>query len=394
MRIKNLAPKLVAALPVLKQIDQAGFESYFVGGCVRDTLLGLPIHDIDIATSAYPAEIKQLFDHTVDTGIEHGTVTVVWEHNNYEITTFRTESGYQDFRRPDKVTFVRSLSEDLKRRDFTINALAMRHTGDIIDLYDGIGDLKRHEIKAVGNPDDRFHEDALRMMRAVRFQSKLDFKIETNTEKGIVDNAQLLTKIAVERIHVEFVKLMLGQGFQTGLQTMLDTQLEQYCPEFPNFDFNKLIRPVNGRLKNEIEVWTYVCSIWQLDNSQVNRFLKKWKSSNDVKKIVNNATQLLNSHDFSDWNLYVTGKEAVIAAANVISVVNNHKDGKKILDDYNELPIKSAEDMQVDGQYLMSDLDLKPGPQIGKFLLNAQKAIIEHKIENKTDEIINFLKTF
>ncbi|MBW4947593.1 CCA tRNA nucleotidyltransferase, partial [Klebsiella pneumoniae] len=139
----------------------------------RDNLLGLPIHDVDIATSAYPAEIKQIFKRTVDTGIQHGTVMILDHGNGYEVTTFRTETGYQDFRRPDSVTFVRSLEEDLKRRDFTINALAMRADGEIIDLFDGIADLKAHKIRAVGVADERFHEDALRMMRAVRFESQL-----------------------------------------------------------------------------------------------------------------------------------------------------------------------------------------------------------------------------
>lgn len=137
MKINHWPQPLKQALPVLQQIEAAGFEAYFVGGCVRDTLLEQPIHDVDLATSAYPEEIKQIFQHTIDTGIEHGTVTVVWQQQNYEITTFRTESGYQDFRRPDQVTFVRSLQDDLKRRDFTINALAVRSTGEIIDLFSG-----------------------------------------------------------------------------------------------------------------------------------------------------------------------------------------------------------------------------------------------------------------
>ena len=168
MIIKHLPPIFEPARPVLQKIEDAGFEAYFVGGCVRDTILGDSIHDIDIATSAYPSEIKAIFNRTVDTGIEHGTVMILDHGTGYETTTFRTESGYQDYRRPDKVTFVRSLSEDLKRRDFTINALALKENGEVIDLFNGLDDLKHHLIKAVGDPNERFHEDALRMMRAVR----------------------------------------------------------------------------------------------------------------------------------------------------------------------------------------------------------------------------------
>lgn len=139
MKIETLPAEFEPARPILSRIEEAGFEAYFVGGCVRDTILNLPIHDIDIATSAYPAEIKQIFSRTVDTGIEHGTVMILDHGTGYETTTFRTESGYQDFRRPDSVTFVRSLKEDLQRRDFTINALALKEDGTVVDLFDGLG---------------------------------------------------------------------------------------------------------------------------------------------------------------------------------------------------------------------------------------------------------------
>ena len=175
MIVEQIPSEFQQALPVLKTIQDNGFEAYFVGGSVRDTILGLPIHDVDIATSAYPAEVKALFKKTVDTGIEHGTVMVIDHGEGYEVTTFRTESGYQDYRRPDKVTFVRSLADDLKRRDLTINALAMDMNGEIVDLFGGLDDLKNHLIRAVGVPAERYHEDALRMMRTVRFASKLGY---------------------------------------------------------------------------------------------------------------------------------------------------------------------------------------------------------------------------
>lgn len=185
MIIKNLPIEFEEARPIMRAIEDAGYEAYFVGGSVRDTILGHAIHDVDIATSAYPEEIKKIFNHTVDTGIEHGTVMILDHGEGYETTTFRTESGYQDFRRPDEVTFVRSLKEDLKRRDFTINALAMRENGEVIDLFNGLDDLDNHIIRTVGEAYERFHEDALRMMRAVRFAGQLNFKIE---QKNIIRN--------------------------------------------------------------------------------------------------------------------------------------------------------------------------------------------------------------
>ena len=232
MRIETLPEEFIKAQPIIDTIDAAGYEAYFVGGSVRDTLLGLPIHDVDIATSAYPQEVKQLFKRTVDTGIEHGTVMILDHGTGYETTTFRTETGYQDYRRPDSVTFVRSLQEDLKRRDFTINALALRSNGTIVDYFHGLDDLQAKRIRAVGNADERFNEDALRMMRAVRFASQLDFDIDSDTIQGITHHGPLLEKIAVERIHVEFVKMLQGNWPAKGLQIFLDTGLYQYCPDF------------------------------------------------------------------------------------------------------------------------------------------------------------------
>lgn len=230
MKIEHLPVEFVDARKVLQVIEKHDYEAYFVGGSVRDTIIGLPIHDVDMATSAYPAEIKQMFKRTIDTGIEHGTITVMFDNIGFEITTFRTETGYQDYRRPDQVNFVRSLKEDLKRRDFTINALAMRENGDVIDLFDGIGDLRRHLIRAVGDPEQRFNEDALRMMRAVRFGSQLDFTIESDTFNAIKKHSSLLKKIAIERINVEFVKMMLGFAPGRGIQQMLETDMFNNVP--------------------------------------------------------------------------------------------------------------------------------------------------------------------
>ena len=185
------------ALPVLDIFEKNGFEAYFVGGSVRDALLHKPINDIDIATSAFPEEVKSIFKKTIDVGIQHGTVVVLFQNEPYEVTTFRTESGYQDYRRPDQVTFVRSLEEDLKRRDFTINAFAMDQKGIIKDFFQGLQDLEKKIIRAVGDPYERFHEDALRIMRAIRFQSQLNFDIEEQTFQAVVESASLLSTAAL-----------------------------------------------------------------------------------------------------------------------------------------------------------------------------------------------------
>nr|WP_252897721.1 CCA tRNA nucleotidyltransferase [Amylolactobacillus amylophilus] len=230
MIVEDLPQIFKEARPIIKNLEQAGFKAYFVGGSVRDLLLKRPIHDVDIATNAYPAEVKRIFPVTIDTGIQHGTVTVKYGEEFYEVTTFRTESTYQDFRRPDHVEFVQNLSEDLKRRDFTINALAMAGSGEIIDHFGGITDLNNKVVRAVGEARERFHEDALRMMRAVRFVSQLGFTLERDTKKAITENRELLHHIAVERIREEFLKLGLGPDSKDGFSVLIDSELIEDLP--------------------------------------------------------------------------------------------------------------------------------------------------------------------
>ena len=225
-------PLFVSALPVLQTLKEAGHEAVFVGGSVRDLVLGKEISDVDIATSATPEEVKSLFSHTVDVGIEHGTVLVLHHHDSYEVTTFRTEGTYQDFRHPDSVTFVRSLEEDLMRRDFTINALAVNDQEEIVDYFGGIEDLEREIIRCVGNPMERFNEDALRMMRAVRFAGQLGFTIESDTFNAIRTLKANLERVAVERMKVEFEKMILSPHRTLSFKAFVESDLYHSCPDF------------------------------------------------------------------------------------------------------------------------------------------------------------------
>lgn len=210
-----------------------GYSLYLVGGAVRDYLLSKPSHDFDFTTDARPEEIKSMFRHTIDTGIKHGTVTVLFKSGSYEITTFRTEGDYSDSRHPDSVTFVRSLSEDLKRRDFTINAFACDlSSGEIIDQHGGFNDLKNGVIRAIGDPNERFTEDALRIMRAARFSSKLGFEIEEETKKAMKALSPTITKVSEERIREELFRLIDSPFPRLGIKTMEETGLlEIILPE-------------------------------------------------------------------------------------------------------------------------------------------------------------------
>lgn len=193
---------------IIKTLQSHGYEAYAVGGCVRDSLLGRTPGDWDITTSALPEETKALFDKTFDTGIEHGTITVLMGKEGFEVTTYRIDGKYEDSRHPSEVTFTRCLSEDLLRRDFTINAMAYNDEDGIVDLFDGMADLEKKVIRCVGNAEARFGEDALRIMRAVRFSAQLGFEIEEQTQAAIRKLAFSLKNISAERIQVELIKLL------------------------------------------------------------------------------------------------------------------------------------------------------------------------------------------
>ena len=197
---------------IIQTLQEHGYEAYAVGGCVRDSLLGREPGDWDITTSASPDETKKLFARTVDTGIEHGTVTVLLGKEGFEVTTYRIDGKYEDSRHPTEVIFTRNLREDLLRRDFTINAMAYNDTEGIVDIFGGMDDLKRKIIRCVGNARERFGEDALRIMRGVRFAAQLGFSLDKETKEAMTELAPTLEKISAERIQTELVKLLVSDS--------------------------------------------------------------------------------------------------------------------------------------------------------------------------------------
>ena len=209
---------------IIKTIEDNGYEAYAVGGCVRDSILGRNPDDWDITTSARPEQIKSFFKKTIDTGIKHGTVTVMMNHTGYEVTTYRIDGEYKDGRHPESVEFSAKLVDDLKRRDFTINAMAYNESNGFVDEFNGIEDLNNHVIRCVGNPIERFSEDALRMMRAIRFSAQLGFDIDSKTYAAIVELAPAIRQVSMERVQVELAKTIMSdnpfyvkQYEQTGL---------------------------------------------------------------------------------------------------------------------------------------------------------------------------------
>lgn len=219
---------------IINTLTAGGFEAYAVGGCVRDAMLGRQPEDWDITTSAMPDQVKKLFHRTVDTGIQHGTVTVLLDRDTFEVTTYRIDGEYKDARHPEDVTFTRSLEEDLLRRDFTINAMAYNESGGLIDIFGGQQDLKQQVIRCVGSPHERFGEDALRILRGLRFSAQLGFEIEPATEAAMLELAPNLRLISAERIQTELVKLVvsdhpdyLRKGYKMGITSVIMPEFDR-----------------------------------------------------------------------------------------------------------------------------------------------------------------------
>ena len=224
---------------VINRLTKNGYKAYIVGGCVRDIFLGKAPNDFDITTSAKPHEIINLFEKTVPTGIKHGTVTVLIDNQPIEVTTFRTEGEYTDNRRPDNVEFVNNLREDLARRDFTVNAIAYNHTDGVIDYFGGKEDLQNKILKAVGNAEKRFSEDALRILRLFRFASTLNFKIEENTFNAALKCSHLLQNVSRERIFEELNKAVLGDNFKI-FKPLIETNALDFLNICQVPDFEKI----------------------------------------------------------------------------------------------------------------------------------------------------------
>jgi tRNA nucleotidyltransferase (CCA-adding enzyme) len=380
---------LLSAVPVLERLEEAGFEAYIVGGSVRDYLLSTPIHDIDIATSATPVEVKKVFPNTVDIGIEHGTVLVIFQKESYEVTTFRTEAEYLDNRRPKEVSFVHSLHEDLQRRDFTMNAIAMDRFGKLIDPFKGQSAIKEKIIRTVGNASDRFNEDALRMMRAVRFVSQLSFKIESETLHALTNLVHLLEKIAIERKRVEFEKLLIGKNYKNALKIILETKLFAFLPGLRNEEkqLEKLLNFEAGKL-NKNEMWSLLAFCLDIQGKSVEIFLRNWrlpvKEIRDIGLILN----FLNIKLEKDWvayDLYLAGQDIVLSVEKLFLVIKGIKGNESIdywIGLYNELPMKYRSEMKVTGSNLMDWFDQKGGPWLSEKLTIIEQAIIEGKITN------------
>lgn len=374
-----------AAFSVIEQLEQAGFEAVVVGGAVRDAILNRPAHDVDVATNALPQEVKAVFERTVDIGIQHGTVLVIVPDGPVEVTTYRTDGEYTDHRRPEEVYFVRSLQQDLQRRDFTMNAIAMRRDGSYIDYYDGRKDIEAGIIRAVGEAKVRFAEDALRMLRAVRFSAQLSFSIEALTLQAMQEKASDIAWVAKERIKAELDKLWIGKDVYNGLKKLEESGLvnvlqgDFLAEQWRDFTVQT---PIGG--------WAYFALIqgehWQ-------EVLRSYRLSNKemafVKAVLSAFHALQNGWTNMDYFTYSLEElETAHSFAQLTQPFNLSQ--QSIREAKARLPIQQRQDLIVNGLDLLQWSGQKKGPWLKDALQQILTAVVNGELANERNAIKNW----
>ncbi|MFS0663659.1 CCA tRNA nucleotidyltransferase [Bacillus mojavensis] len=388
----------IKALPVLRTLIEAGHQAYFVGGAVRDSYMKRTIGDVDIATDAAPDQVERLFKRTVDVGKEHGTIIVLWEDDTYEVTTFRTESDYEDYRRPSEVHFITSLEEDLKRRDLTINAMAMTADGQVLDYFGGKKDIDQQLIRTVGKPEDRFQEDALRMLRAVRFMSQLGFTLSKETEEAIIKEKTLLSHVSVERKTIEFEKLLLGKASREAIQMLVHTGLYKELPGFYHKRENLLTAsefPFSFLTSRE-ELWAALLIDLQIELKDAMLFLKAWKLPGKVMKEAAHIADTF-GQSLDAMSMYKAGEKALLSAVKISMLRQtkqlNGERLKEVREAYQSLPIKSLKDLAITGRDLLALRNQPAGKWVSEELQRIEQAVVTGKLSNQKKHIEEWLKT-
>lgn len=402
----NLPPKVRY---IINKIYENNYEAYIVGGCVRDAILGFEPNDYDITTSASPNTIQEIFKDfkCIETGIEHGTVSVLMEDEIFEITTYRIEGEYKDHRRPDKVDFTDRLEEDLKRRDFTINAMAYNEKKGLIDLFGGKEDLNNKIIKTVGNPYDRFNEDGLRMIRAIRFSSKLNFTIEKETLKAIYDKSFIINNISLERITDEFTKIILSDKpenikylFETKLLKHLNISNEDNIGKLTQF-YNEIVilKKINKNLEKRLALLDYIV---EKNNINCKSFCNELIYSKKIIKNHNIILTLLKNIEIDHLNKVEIKKILSGVDRNLLEeyldisriIYDKEKKVDEIIDILSEIEENNEcyiiKNLKVNGRDIMS-LGYK-NKEVGEVLNYLLEIVIEDYTLNKKDVLIKKIK--
>jgi tRNA nucleotidyltransferase (CCA-adding enzyme) len=364
---------------VLKIFNDHGYEAFFVGGYVRDFLLAIPLSDIDIATSATPTEVAAIFEQTKDTGLKFGTVTVLYHHFAFEVTTFRTDGVYADNRHPEGVRYSKTLAEDLVRRDFTVNALAMDRFGKVYDFADGLSDLKTKTLRAIGDPNRRFHEDALRILRAFRFVAKLDFTIEPLTFESIRKNHPLLAHISIERIMGEMELILARPYAQKAFRAMADAGVTDTLA-----DLAKGIRFLAQVQTSSLDHFQFYALCFYLNGGEIP---ETWRFSNKEREIIEKLVALVTvteNDPFDAVLVYAYGKDLCLQANGIKNLLVPGSDAlSRILQIDADLPIRKTCDLAFKGSDILAMKDLKDARLIGEVISDLVLRVITKQLPNE-----------
>lgn len=424
---------------IITRLQEHGHEAYAVGGCVRDSMLGREPGDWDITTSATPEETKELFDRTFDTGIEHGTVTVLLEGEGFEVTTYRVDGEYEDNRHPREVTFTRSLREDLKRRDFTVNAMAYNQTEGLVDIFGGAGDLEAGIIRCVGDARERFSEDALRILRGIRFAAQLGFEVEEETRRGMEELAPTLERISAERIQTELIKTvisdrpgLLKDAYELGITKVFLPEFDRLMEteqETPHHMYNvgehTLHAMGNVRADKVLRLTMLLHDMGKpdlktVDSDGVAHFKKHAARSQEIARdvlrrlkfdndTVNKVTRLVYYHDYrmpasaknvrramnkigeDIFPLYMEARRADVLAQSMYLREEKIRNLDEIEELYREITEKkqcvSLKDLAVTGRDLI-EAGMEPGKEIGDCLNELLQAVIEEPEKNVKEKLL------
>lgn len=376
---------LNAGKRILKKLNDSGYEAYFVGGFVRDQILGMPSTDIDITTNAHPEQVQALFDKTIPTGIKYGTVTVIIEQHQFEVTTYRMDQDYKNHRQPESIIYSSHLRDDLLRRDFTMNALVQDRDGHIVDLMGGKQDIINHLIRAIDDPKKRFKEDALRILRAVRFVGKLNFNIEEHTLESMIEDVHLLKKIPRERVLKE-LEMIFNQTHIQNVYHLLDAiHLGDVFDEL-----DQAIHLLKHSNKHYAIEAVFALGIYPQMRVDKNH----WRLSNKQQWTIEEVLRLMHVLEYQTINPAVAfqhDQSHILLADELLSQffnINSQRD--EIMNTYNQLTIHSIQDLSITGQ-LIQPL-VHNHKDVGHIIDALVEAVLYERIENNQKDLLNYAR--
>lgn len=357
---------LDVALKLLGEISDKGYQAYIVGGFVRDYILGIDSNDIDINTNATPQEVKEIFKDSCLPNEDYGSVTVIKKGIRFEITTFRKEMAYVDNRRPTEIQYIDDLYQDLLRRDFTINTLCMNKDGEIIDFLGGRSDIDNKIVRTVGKAKIRFEEDSLRILRAIRFATILDFKLDSETREAIISNRELLRNLSYYRKKEELDKIFASSRASDGINLLLDLGLDRYL------DLDRLC---------DVTSTNSLIGVWSVLN--VTDKYPFNSNERELIKTINECISLKNTDAMAlyKYGLYANSVAAEIKGTNI----------KKVTEAYNNLVIQSKKDLNITSQDIMSLLNRKPGSYIKDIYRDIEREVLYKRLDNTKENISKYI---